>query len=313
MTSLDYNSFSVPSIGKQTQSQRKTQPIVKLSSVGRDQREKCFISHEHSRVAALGRQSPTVWNYEIPSTLDLKHGVSFTAGVGCIDHFAAKPEDGTPTNDELGILVDSQKFKYSRDATILIGTDPRGRLKDAELIKNHSAAFYGQESPGPAAIGDKYGPNFQATKKRMGYAMPFAGKVKSDWQKVGGLPPEVGPGIYPRKDVCIGQQHLSHRRNQACHPFGKASKFEKPRNADTVSQLDAASSAYGKQVLSKNRSEPSVGFGVGTRDRRARTAICITKDDLGPKAFMPKQHMSMPRLPMEREVMRAGWDGVACG
>lgn len=314
MTSLDAHSFTVPSTGVQSQSQRRTQPVYGLSKVGRDQREKCFISHEHSKVSALGRQSPIGGPiYNIPSTLDLKHGVSFATGAGCIDHFAARPEDGIPTNDELGILVDSQQFKYSRDPTILIGTDPRGRLKDAELIKNHSAAFFGKESPGPAAIGDKYGPNFAATKKRIGYSMPFAGKVKSTWQNLSCLPENVGPGIYPRKDVCIGQQHLSNRRNQACNAFPKAPKFEKTRSADSISQLDAATSAYGKQVLSKNRSEPSVGFGVGTRDRRSRTAICMTKDDLGPKAFMPKQHMSMPRLPMEREIMRAGWDGVATG
>jgi len=314
MTSLDAHSFHVPSIGPQAQSQRYTQPVYGLSKVGRDQRNKSFISHEHSRVDALGRQSPIGGPiYNLPSTLDLKHGVSFAAGAGCIDHFAARPEDGIPTNDELGILVDSQQFKYGRDATMLIGTEPRGRLKDAELIKNHAAAFFGRESPGPAAIGDKYGPNFTATKKKMTYSMPFGGKLKQEWQKLSSQPDNVGPGIYPRKDIAVGAQHLSHRKNQPVNAFGKGPKFAKTRSSDSISQLDAATSAYGKQVLSKNRSEPSVGFGCGTRDRRSRTAICMTKDDMGPKAFMPKQHMSMPRLPMERDIMRAGLDGVATG
>lgn len=317
MTSLDKDSFHVPSLGPQSQSQRHTQPVYGLSKVGRDQREKTFISHQHSKASALGRESPIGGPiYNLPSTLDLKHGIKFATGAGCVDPFPGKKEHGIPTNDELAILVDSQQFKYKTDSTILIGTDPRGKLKDAELIKNHSAAFFGRESPGPAAIGERYGPNFKPTKKRMAYAMPFGSKVKSEWQNLSCLPENVGPAMYPNAifgHPSVGKQHLSHRRNQAAHPFSRAPKFEKTTSADTISQLDAATSAYGKQVLSKNRSEPSVGFGCGTRDRRNRTAMCMTKEDQGPKAFMPKQHMSMPRLPMEREIMRAGNDGVACG
>jgi len=316
MTSLDYDSFHLHSIGKQSQSQRKSQPSYLLSKVGRDQRDKCFISHEHSRVNLLGRQSPEGGAiYNLPSTLNLKTGVAFSQGKkkDMTENLGVKGEDGLPTNDELGILVDSQQFKYGRDATMLIGTEPRGRLKDAELIKNHSAAFFGRQSPGPAAIGDKYGPAFAATKKKVAYSVPFGSKLKSDWQKTSSLPANVGPGMYPLKDISVGKQFLSQRRNQGNVAFDKAPKFVKTRSADTVSLLEAATSSLGKQALSKCRSEASVGFGVGTRDRRSRTAICITKEDLGPKAFMPKQHMSMPALPMEREVMKCGWAGVGIG
>lgn len=286
-----------------------------LSKCGREARDKTFISHEHSRVGSLGRESPVGGPiYNLPSTLDLTHGVSFAAGAGCADIFGLpKASDGLLTNDELGILVDSQQFKYGRDSTMLIGTEPRGRLKDAELIKNHAAAFFGRESPGPAAIGDKFGPKFEATRPRMAMAMPFGIQLKVQWQRLNDQPDNIGPGMYPRKDVAVGKQYLSNRKNQPVNGFMQAPKFEKGRSADSVSLLDAAKSSVGKQVLSRNRSETTVGFGRGTRDRRSKTAICMTKDDLGPKAFMPKQHMSMPQLPMEREVMRAGWNGVACG
>lgn len=310
MTSLDDNSFSYQSLGPQAQSQRRTQPVYGLSKVGRDAREKVFISKEHSRAAALCRDSPIGGAiYDLPSTLDLKSGVGFTKGA-CTDvkYLDVKADEDIDTNHALGILVDSQQFKYGRDSTILIGTEPRGRLKDAELIKNHSAAFFGRESPGPAAIGDKYGPKFDITKKRMAMAMPFGAKCsKPDWQKINSMPDNVGPGMYVRKDIAVGTQHLSHRHNQPVNAFGRAPKFASTRNADSVSLLDAAKSAYGKQTLSKNRSEPSIGFGVGTRDRRSRTAICMTKDDLGPKAFMPKPFHAMPRLPPEHEIMKAGW------
>lgn len=314
MTSLDEHSFMPNSIGRQAQSQRKTQPSYGLSKVSRDQREKMFISHEHSKAGALGRESPIGGAiYNLPSTLDGK-GVAFSKGA-CTDFLSMKEEvgPGLLTNDELLILVDSQQFKYGRDSTMLIGTEPRGRLKDAELIKNHAAAFFGRQSPGPAAIGEAGGPAFEATKPRMAMAVPFGAKLKSEWQKVNFNPESVGPGLYPRKDISVGTQHLSQRRNQPVNVFGRQEKFAKGRNADSVSLLDAAKSSLGRQGLSRNRSEPSVGFGVGTRARRDRTAVCMTKEDLGPKAFMPKPHMSMPKLPMESHIMTAGWAGVGMG
>jgi hypothetical protein len=318
MTSLDENSFHVHSIGGQAQSQRKSQPLYSLSKVGRDQRQKTFISHEHSKSDSLGRQSPIGGAiYNLPSTLNLKTGVAFTKGGGAGSAFLNVKGDPDECDSiyELNILVDSQQFKYGRDSTMLIGTEPRGRLKDAELIKNHSAAFFGRESPGPAAIGEAGGPRFEITKKRMGYATPFAKKLDhgSMFHCMNSQPENIGPGLYPRKDIAVGQQFLSNRKNQPCNAFGQGPKFPKPRNADSISLLDAAKSSLGKQGLSKNRSAPSVGFVAGTRDQRSRTAICITKDDMGPKAFMAKPHMSMPRLPMERDIMEAGWRGVAIG
>merc|ERR1711865_674673 len=138
-------------------------------------------------------------------------------------------------------------------------------------------------------------------------ARPFGVKLKSSWQKLSSMPENIGPGIYPRKDVAVGNQYLSHRHSQPVNAFTRQDKFPKTRSADSVSILDAAKSSIGKQGLSKNRSEPTIGFGVGTRNARSRTAICMTKDDLGPKAFMPKPFHAVPRLPMERDVMNAGW------
>lgn len=260
---------------------------------------------------------------DLPSTLNLKTGVTFSTSSAVADIHGTRQEDGIPTNDVLrpgmdpdtkpGVLVDSQQFKYGRDATMLIGTEPRGRLKDAELIKNHSAAFFGRESPGPAANGDKYGPNYEMTKKRMAFAAPFAGKLPGDWQRINSQPDNVGPGMYQRKDIAVGRQFLSHRRNQGANGFQKAPKFEKTRSADTVSLLDSAKSSLGKQVLSKNKSEGSVGFSNCSRDRRSRMALCMTTEDQGPKAFMPKAHHSMPKLPMERDIMRSGWTGIGTG
>jgi hypothetical protein len=304
----DAHSFAVPAIGKQVESQRKSMPACGISKVGREAREKVFISKEAAVTNLLCRQS-TVFGpkYDIPSTMDVKdgRGAGFTKG-SSTDLYNIRPEDGIPTNDELQIDVDSSQFKYPRDATMKIGTEARGRLKDAELIKNHTAAFVGRNSPGPV-YGGRYGPGWVGTKERMAPARPFGAKLGSKWQELNDLPKNVGPGMYPRKDVAVGPQYLSQRKNQTVNAFPHAPKFAKTRSADTVSYLEAAKSSLGKQGLSNNRSEPLVGFGRGTRNQRSRTAICITKDDMGPKAFMPKPHMSMPRLPMECEVMKAGY------
>lgn len=306
MTSLDKDSFSVNAVGNQAQSQRKSAPSYSISTVGREQREKVWLNKEMFQNCGKCKHSPAGGPiYTLPHTMNLKSGVSFSKGP-CTDFLNVKPDDCLSVNDELHIMVDSQYFKYDRDCSHLIGTEPRGRLKDAELIKNHSAAFFGRDSPGPAAIGDQYGPKIDMTRPRMAPARTFGEKLQMSQWANSDTPAHVGPGVYPRKDIAIGKQYLSHRRNQTANEFGKSPKFGKTKSADTISVIDAARSAYGKQVLSNNKSEPTIGFGRGTRDQRSRTAVCMTAQDLGPKAFMPKQRMEMPRLPREAEIMKTG-------
>jgi len=306
--------FSAPAIGKQVESQRKSLPAYGFSRAGRAARDKVFISHEAAVTTSLCTHSPEGGPiYDIPSTMDVKQGrgAGFTRAAST-NLYNIRPEDGIDTNNELHIHVDSQPFKFNRDATMLIGTDPRGRLKDAELIKNHSAAFFGRVSPGPVYGGDG-GPDFKICRPRMAMARPFGQKLPGAiGLKEGDTPDKVGPGMYEHKKhssqtAAFQNQNLSHRRNQPVNAFPHAAKFLKGKDAsEEVSKLEAATSAFGHQGLSKNRSEPLVGFGRGTRNSRSRTAVCMTKDDMGPKAHMPKFHMPMPRLPPELEVMKVG-------
>jgi len=314
MTSLDPDGFSVQALGNQYQSARKSAPSYGISKVGRHQREPVYISEEHTRIARVGRESPVGGHvYDVPSTLKTKGTIGF--GFGDRTDFTTitagreDPED-LSTNDALGVTPDAQPCKYRRDPKIIIGTEPRGRLKDAFLIKNHASAFFGRQSPGPAAIGPEYGPTVNPCRERMAPARPFGVKYKdkaSDWMRFGDNPEQVGPGRHERKDVAIGPQHLSKRRNQTVNAIGNEQRFPKAKVAnDQISQLDAARSCFGKQALHKNVSEPSVGFGSGSRDNRARTKICITKLDEGPRANMSKYTASMPSLPSEKTIMSLG-------
>lgn len=311
MTSLDKNGFTVAALGNQFQSARKSAPSYGISKVGRNAREPVYISEEHTRIQRIGRESPVGGHvYDVPSTLQTKGTIGFGKGertdFTTISAGREDPED-LPTNDALGITPDSQPFKYRRQPTIMVGTEPRGKLKDAFLIKNHASAFFGRQSPGPAAIGPEYGPTINPCRERMAPARPFGVKYKTNWMKYGDNPDQVGPGRHERKDVSIGPQHLSKRRNQSVHAIGKEQRFPKAKVAnDQISQLDAATSCFGKQALHKNTSEPSVGFGSGSRDNRARTKICITKLDEGPRANMTKFTTSMPSLPSEKMIMSLG-------
>uniref|UniRef100_A0A7S4QI45 Uncharacterized protein n=1 Tax=Alexandrium monilatum TaxID=311494 RepID=A0A7S4QI45_9DINO len=320
MTSLDADGVTVPALGKQAQSSRKTAPMYGMSKVARSRFDSVYISEGHTRTARLGRESPPGGPvYELRSTLagtstgfgsDKRDIATLkrTSARNKAGEFALPSDhpDDIPTNDALDIRVDSQPFKYRRDPKIIIGTDPRGKLKDAELIRNHSSAFYGRSSPGPAAIGGEYGPAVGPTKPTFAQAMPFGVRTKAGWIQAGDNPANVGPGAHERKDNSIGPQHLSRRRNQSVHGFPHEPKFPKNKYQDSISVLDAARSCMGRQVLGKNRSEPSVGFSVDSRGTREKTMVCYTRNDQGPRAAMPKFTASMPSLPSERAVMRCG-------
>lgn len=307
MTTLDKDGVTVNAVGKQAQSQRHSAPSYGISKTGREHREKVFITEKMIKPNRLCREGPLGGAvYDLPSTLNPKPEIKMASGKRPDIWGTQKPED-IPSNDALFILPDSQPFRYPKQADILIGTEPRGKLNQAELMKAHAAAFFGRGSPGPAGVGGDYGPDFSVTKKRLGPARKFGVKItKPDWMQVSPMPPEVGPGRYTRKDSSLGAQHLTQRRNQSVHAFPRGPKFAKIRSADTISQLDAARTCFGKQPLGKNKTEPSINFNCDTRGSRDRTQVCRTDLDKGPVAFMPKMSFSMPALPTEKSIMIGG-------
>jgi len=316
--------FRVAACGSQSQSQRITEPAFSFGRQTREHREKLFLTEDHIRTQQLGRQSPkggAIYDTEKGK----RSGPAHVFGTGPQrDLLVRKDDEGDiASNDVLQVDVDSQLFKYKREPEIIIGTQPRGQLKDATLLHNHSVAFYGRASPGPAVPG-QIASAVEKTKSSVAPARSFRPKLPEQmrWLKTSDNPPEVGPGSYPRKDDAseakkpeekyafthpsIGQQHLTKRRNQPVNAFTHAPKFPKTLNADQISKLDVARSSLGKQVLHRNRSEPSINFAADNRDTRAKSMLCMTKADMGPKANLPKMRLSMPALPMERSIMTGG-------
>jgi len=283
--------------------------MYSLSKCSRAQRNNNFISEEHARAGALCREGPGPV-YDLPSTLGNGPKVAFSKGVqrvyGKDHHFNSKYN--APSVDCIEAEIDSQPFKYENPKTSLFGTESKGQLKNATILKSHSAALVGRISPGPANYGPAGGPDVGPTRKQLTFAVRMGAKTKAVGSLISQTPAEVGPGLYPRKDVAIGQQSLSQRRTQACNQFGKAPKFGKSKDArgQPIIELDVATSAFGKQVDGRKKSEPGFGFGTSTRDNARRMQRCMTNADAGPKSNMPTLHLSHPTLPSEKTVMRSG-------
>jgi len=320
------NGFTCSALGKQAQSQRETIPTIKISRCGRAQTDAVYISEKHTRTAKIGRESPIGGPiYDNKSSLG---GCSFSFGGAKRDITTLKKtnanrnrpgefflpqqedKDDMPTNDALDANPDANRFKYTRDAASIMGTCPRGQLKEAFLLESHPVAFFAHDSPGPAAIGGEFGPNYKFAMKSIAPARQFGRKTHhkgTNWMAFGSNPEEIGPGRHERKDVSVGQQHLTQRINQPVNKFGQAPKFLKTKSQDTISNLDAAKSCLGKQALAKNRSEPSINFSADNRDTRSKSMLCMTPLDRGPTSSMPKFVARQPQLPMERHVMRSGF------
>lgn len=308
MSVIEKNSFKVPALGAQAQSQRETLPSYSISRVGRQQREKAFVTKEHQRTSELCRAGPG-HIYDLPDDL----------GSGPKSRFGTAPQraplfgghsrmEEVPSGDALGHEVDSQPFKYRRDATMLFGTEMKGNLKSGELIENHAAAFFGRGSPGPCSYGDGSGPDITPVRPRLAPARIFGVKTKNDTLasvRQGSTPTEVAPGCYGDPNRALGKQNLSDRKNIAVHRFGKARRFPKgPSNFDDpLSELDAAKSSFGRQSLCRHRSEPSVGFGSATRHHVEKVQPNITGLDEGPRAHLARLVLKQPELPVERRIM----------
>jgi len=292
MSTLAPDSFTMPALGKQMTSQRSNAPAISLSICTREKRAKQFISKKASK--AVSGQSPGPV-YDLPDTMG-KHGVAFTKGPQRVfGNWKANYPD--PSNDVVGAEVDSQPFKFENVKGTLFGTDPKGQLKNATILKNHAQAFYGRQSPGPQA----YLPDPTCTEKKLTYATPFGAKTKVKNPTGGSTDAEVGPGHYKRTDYAIGNQNLSHRRNQPTNGFSKMPKFggkKRRAGSEPTTELDINLSSFGKQVSAQRRSEPAMGFGNATRAHFQRVSRCMTALDVGPVALMPKATMSHPTLPV---------------
>lgn len=293
MTDLVGDSFDVPAIGRQHNSNKETMPSFSFGTGIRGS-TKIFISKKHEkRKAVLNSPGPV---YGIPSSVG--YGPKFGFGT----------EEGRPVNkaqypdssvDLTCSTVDSQTVKFSSTAGVHFGTEPRMNPKNAEALRANPTTNLCTQSP----ISFDYNPDDTViTKTRPEYS--FGPREAKLGEKPStrihipktGTPRHVGPGSHPQPDG-VGPQPSSARKSAPSWSFGgkKAATTPRDRNMGLIDPSPELSS-LGKQVVSGSRSAPSAGFGTSTRDHSARTYLVVTEADRGPAATMPKAqfHLEMP-------------------
>ncbi|KAF4712445.1 hypothetical protein FOZ63_030019 [Perkinsus olseni] len=278
------DSFSVSAVGHQKESLKPTEPSYSFGLGTRDAREKLFISKDHEKLMPPRCSPGPVYRLESQSD---DH--SYTFGTA-----PQRPSPGKrypdASIDLTNALVDSQAFKYPAVKGTVFGTDPKGQIKNATIMKNHAPAFYGKASPGPTA----YNPDSRHTSRIPRVPQITLGSKTKILASECQTPPVVGPGTYPLPPS-VGTQYLSQRRNLSTYSFTKARRVAErnqriPVPATGKGDLTTRSvvSSIGPQHESRNSNAPTFGFGTATRDQKSKTFLVQTPGDTGPSGSWAK-------------------------
>lgn len=309
MTSeLHPDSFDVPAIGRQHNSNKETMPSFSFGTGVRGVASKVFISKRHEkRKAVMNSPGPV---YGIPSTVGL--GPKFGFGTE-EQRGSSKAQYPDSSVDLTCSLVDSQSIKYQSTKGTHFGTENRMNSKNAEALLNNPETNLCTQSPisfdynpddtviakaYPAfSFGPKDAKEGKEGKPRIAYAIPKTG-----------TPRHVGPGSHSQP-AGVGEQPTSTRKSAPSYTFGgKKNASATPREVRSFPLLDPSPelSSLGKQVVSSARSAPSCGFGTSTREHSARTHLVVTEADRGPAAAMVKAkfHLEMP--PTGKQLAKPG-------
>jgi hypothetical protein len=296
MAELQGDSFDVPSIGRQHNSQKETMPSFSFGTGVRGAGNKIFITKKHEkRKAVMNSPGPV---YGVPNTVGA--GPKFSFGTE-EQRSTAKAQYPDSSVDLTCSVVDSQTVKFDGTKAVHFGTEPRMNSKNAEALRGNAEANLCTQSP----LSFDYNPDDSLVAK----AHPlfsFGPKNTSEGMKCParihipktGTPRHVGPGSHTQA-AGVGPQPTSARKSAPAWSFGgKPTIVAKPTEGRGFPLLDPSPelSSLGKQVVSNGRSAPSCGFGTSTREHSARTHLVVTDADRGPAATMRplKFHLEMP-------------------
>ncbi|CEL94589.1 unnamed protein product [Vitrella brassicaformis CCMP3155] len=284
MANLLLDNPNVPAVGRQIEGLRQSAPEYSFGTSGRDAQFKTGLKHSPGPIYDP-RGDEGKANMHVFSFGDAKQRPDY------------RSEVPISTTDLMGIVPDSQSFKFKGVHPPPFGTGTRFNNRDATIVKSHPAALYGQTSPGPAG----YHPDILKIRRSIrassfGLKTPVLGAIVQ-------TPSAVGPGSYPLVSS-VGHQAESGRQTLPIHSFPKDNRFgERAPQNDTFLDTGDPRSCLGRQVKSKNRTNPTFSFGHGTRDMRAKTAL--VGDSGEPKGHLRLEH---PDLPVRREIMM--FDGL---
>lgn len=292
------DSFTVPAIGRQTDSQKDTMPAYSFGTGDRNvAQRKLYVSAKHEKAKVIMVSPGPV--YKVPCTV----GDAPKFGMGHDEqrkHPKAKYPDSSV--DLTCATVDNQVFKYGEEKCVRFGTENRDNIKNAEVIRTNPALMLGMESPG----GLEYSPEEQLTTHRAPeYSFgPKNSAPGGDGSKIiprlplpaTGTPRHVGPGSH-RQPSSLGAQMNSARSSAPSYGFGTEQRHTGRKEPKQLLDTNTDFSSLGRQVVSNAKSAPRHGFGSATRDQVAKTHFVRAHGDLGPVASLPK-----PNYPIQLPV-----------
>lgn len=294
MTEMQADSFDVPAIGWQNNSQKETLPSYSFGTGVRTAANKVYMSKTHEKRKAISNSPGPV--YGVPSSVG--QGPRFGFGTE-EQRYHPKAQYPDSSVDLTCAIVDTQAVKFHGTKAVHFGTETRMNHANAEPLQHNTTSMLCSQSP---AAFDYEPDDSLVTKQQEKYS--FGPKEAKLGEKcpprlqlpLTGTPRHVGPGSHMQPGGC-GSQPSSARKSAPSWSFGgkRTSSAGRSRMNNLIDPSPELSS-LGKQVVSNQRSAPSCGFGTSTRDHSARTFLVVTNDDRGPAATMAKPvfHLEMP-------------------
>ena len=268
-------------LGEQKNSLRRSGIVVSFGKSTRLDREKLHISREHDK---------TTPNLESPGPIyfvnaESPHVTAYRFGTGPQRHHV-NPQSGTSSIDLLGAYPDDQLLKFPKSEVTLFGTEPRDKIKNAAILREHPQAFYGMDSPGPLGylIPDNTGKGVPSISMGL--------KTRSPGCQIQ-TPPCVGPGSYAIQTTCGGSQNNASIANQPVFSFGKAPQRPGPNRLGRSSSEPPDSATFrevsiGVQPNSRRRTVPRPVIGLQTRDRWVKQGLLLERSQSCPRIEHPR-------------------------
>jgi hypothetical protein len=284
---MDFDTPYESSIGHQASSLR---PSSAGFSFGRSSR---------SRLADAGKDSPGPV-YLTPEAIgSAPTSVFGTASARAPNHYPYPPSSVDLLRSARS--VDHADLKFPSARGTVFGTEMRGDVKNAEVLRNSPEAGYGKAGPGFV-----YNPNDKPARPKSAPVYTMRARTPIH-QNRSSTPNRVAPNSY-RSEVAIGVQHESKKKTAPRSTFSRSDRFGKSKESsgDVSMQTAPIISCFGNQKVSGFKSQPSAGFGSATRESRGKSGNHCSGKDGGPAGRMGPPRMPHPKTAPIKEQIRFG-------
>jgi len=216
--------------GVQSRGQWRSSPVYGFGSGTRDQQDKVFVSHEHSKLVGNPcSPGPAVYTKQAavgPQTDGSKASAPVWA-FGTAGRWTGNSKDSAPGPGQYDATrgVGTQVSSAKTSAPIYgFGSSTRAHVEKVFVTEEHNKALFGINSPGPATYAHKgaVGPQTLSNNgSQPGWVMGKAERFSYDHVKRAAAAP--GPGAYAMTPA-VGQQYSSTKPSTPRFGFGTSDR-----------------------------------------------------------------------------------------